>query len=94
MLINDNSSLKKMNGIYFDVGDKDYLGFKNGADEFHNKLIGLGIKHEYIIFNGGHADNGVERAISALTFCQIYCLMRVLHLRSMDMTNWLLLGER
>ena len=68
MLINDSSSLKQMKDIYFDVGDKDYLGFKNGADEFHSKLTSLGIKHEYTVFNGGHADNGVERAISALTF--------------------------
>ncbi len=68
MLTNDSFSLKQMKGIYFDVGDKDLLGFKDGADEFHEKLTNLGIKHEYNVYNGGHSDNGVERAISALTF--------------------------
>lgn len=68
MLKNDSSSLKKMKGIYIDVGNRDYLGFKNAADEFHSELTKLGIKHEYVVFDGGHSDNGVERAINAITF--------------------------
>ncbi|MGB9596760.1 MAG: alpha/beta hydrolase [Candidatus Poribacteria bacterium] len=68
MLKKDSSSLKRMKGIYIDVGNKDYLGFKDGADEFHKTLTELGINHEYVVFDGGHSDNGVERAINAITF--------------------------
>ncbi len=68
MLKKDSSSLKKMKGIYIDVGSNDYLGFKNGADEFHKTLTELGIDHEYVIFDGGHSDDGVNRAINAITF--------------------------
>ena len=38
MLSINSSSLKAMKGIYIDVGNKDLLGFKAAADEFHNKL--------------------------------------------------------
>jgi S-formylglutathione hydrolase FrmB len=68
MLSVDNSPLKAMKGIYIDVGDDDLLGFKAAADEFHKKLLSLGIEHEYNIFEGKHADKGVERAISALMY--------------------------
>lgn len=68
MLKKDSSSLRKMKGIYIDVGSKDYLGFKDGADEFHKTLTELGIKHEYVVFDGGHSDKGVERAINGITF--------------------------
>ena len=68
MLLADNSSMKAMKGIYIDVGDDDLLGFKLAADEFHKQLLNMGIKHEYNVFEGKHADKGIERAISALTF--------------------------
>lgn len=68
MLKKDSSSFKRMKGIYIDVGNRDYLGFKDAADEFHKTLTELGIKHEYVVFDGGHSDNGVERAVSAITF--------------------------
>lgn len=68
MLLADNSSMKAMKGIYIDVGDNDLLGFKLAADEFHKQLLNMGIKHEYNVFEGKHADKGIERAISALTF--------------------------
>ncbi len=68
MLTTYSSSLKSMNGIYIDVGDKDLLGFKEAADAFHQKLISLGIDHIYDVFQGGHSDNGVERAVKALRF--------------------------
>jgi S-formylglutathione hydrolase FrmB len=61
-------SLKSMNGIYFDIGTEDLLGFKDASDTFHNKLLSLGINHEYFIYEGGHSDKGVERAIKAITF--------------------------
>ncbi len=57
-----------MKGIYIDVGDRDLLGFKEAADVFHQKLISLGIDHVYDVFQGGHSDNGVERAVKALSF--------------------------
>ena len=68
MLSADSSPLKAMKGIYIDVGDDDLLGFKAAADEFHKKLLNLGIEHEYNVFEGKHADKGVERAINALTY--------------------------
>jgi S-formylglutathione hydrolase len=67
-----SASLKAMNGIYIDVGTKDLLGFKDAADEFHNKLLSIGIKdddkHKYDVFEGGHADDGIRRAMDAITF--------------------------
>ncbi len=68
MLSTYSSSLKQMKGIYIDVGDRDLLGFKEAADAFHLKLISLGIDHVYDVFEGGHSDNGVERAVKALSF--------------------------
>jgi len=68
MLIAYSPSLKAMKGIYIDVGDKDLLGFKTAADEFNKKLLDLGIVPKYEPFIGGHSDNGVLRAISALTY--------------------------
>lgn len=63
-----SSFLKSMKGIYIDVGDKDLLGFKEAADAFHLELLRLGIDHVYDVFQGGHSDNGVERAVKALRF--------------------------
>jgi len=31
-------------------------------------LLSMGIEHEFNVFQGGHSDKGVERAISALKF--------------------------
>ncbi len=62
------SSLKAMKGIYFDIGTEDLLGFKDASDAFHKNLLGLGIDHEYYIFDGGHSDNGVERVIRVISF--------------------------
>lgn len=61
-------SLKSLKGIYIDIGTKDLLGFKDAADEFHKKLLNINIEHEYYIFDGGHSDNGVERAMKAISF--------------------------
>jgi len=68
MLSTYSKSLASMKGIYIDVGTEDLLGFKEAADAFHEKLLSMGIKHEYNVFEGGHSDNGVERAVSALRF--------------------------
>lgn len=68
MLSECESSLKAMKGIYIDIGDKDLLGFNDAADAFHQKLLDMGIEHEYNVFQGGHSDRGVERAIIAIEF--------------------------
>jgi len=61
-------SLLKLKGIYIDVGDKDLPGFTAAAEAFHQKLLSMGIKHEYNLFQGGHGDNAVERAVSSIGF--------------------------
>lgn len=68
MLSKYSDSLRSMKGIYIDIGTRDLLGFKESADIFHNQLLSLGIKHEYYVFDGGHSDKGVDRAIRVLTF--------------------------
>ena len=68
MLNNDSSSLKKMSGIYIDVGTEDLPGFKQAADAFHQALVEMNIQHEYNVYEGDHYAKEVERATSSLTF--------------------------
>jgi len=68
MLSTYGDSLRKMNGIYIDMGNEDLLGFNAAGDIFHQELIDMGIKHEYNIFQGGHSDNVVDRAVALLEF--------------------------
>lgn len=68
MLSAYGSSLKKMKGIYIDMGDKDLPGFPEAGDTFHRKLKSLDINHTYIVYIGGHTDLAVARAISSLKF--------------------------
>lgn len=68
MLSTYSDSLRSMKGIYIDIGTRDLLGFKESADIFHSRLLSLGINHEYYVFDGGHSDNGVDRAVRVLMF--------------------------
>ncbi len=62
------ASLMEMNGIYIDMGNEDLLGFNVAADAFHQKLTDIGIEHKYHIFQGGHSDNAMDRAVALLEF--------------------------
>ena len=68
MLSNDSAPLMTMKGIYIDVGDEDLPGFKAAADAFHEELTAMGIQHTYHVYQGGHSDNPVVRAVDLLTF--------------------------
>ena len=68
MLSTYGSSLMQMKGIYIDVGDEDLPGFEAATDAFHEKLMEMGVTHEYNVYHGGHEDRVVERATSLLIF--------------------------
>lgn len=60
--------LKRMKGIYIDVGDDDLPGFTVAAKAFDHELTKFGVEHKFNIYQGGHADKAVERAIDSLAF--------------------------
>ena len=47
--------LKRLRGIYFDVGNRDQYQLQFGARQFHSKLQGLGIVHRFEEFEGTHS---------------------------------------
>ena len=61
-------ALKRMKGIYIDVGDDDLPGFTEAVKIFSQELNKLGVLHNLNIYEGGHSDKGVERAIDSLSF--------------------------
>jgi len=63
-----SDNLASLRGIYFEAADKDDYGFNYHADAFHQALDAVGIKHEYVIFDGGHSDTFYDRLPFSLSF--------------------------
>jgi S-formylglutathione hydrolase FrmB len=57
------AQLKAMQGIYFDIGDKDDFGNNYDADQYKSALDAAGIPYHYEFFVGTH-DNHVNQRVS------------------------------
>ena len=68
MLERDPDRFRALDGIYLDVGDDDELGLTPVVLSFHERLLALGIDHEFFMFEGGHSDKPVDRFIRAMEF--------------------------
>lgn len=55
------SHLKKLSGIYLDVGSKDNFHLQYGSRQISKFLSESGIAHEYVEFDGNHFDIGERR---------------------------------
>lgn len=55
------SNLKKLEGIYIDVGNKDNFHLQYGARQISQILKSHHVAHEYIEFDGDHFDIGERR---------------------------------
>jgi enterochelin esterase-like enzyme len=55
------SNLKKLEGVYIDVGSKDNFHLQFGARQISQILKSKNIPHEYVEFDGDHFDIGERR---------------------------------
>lgn len=54
MLDELSENLKKIGYLYLDCGANDEFNLNIGTKSFSQKCHSLGIKHEYLVFHGGH----------------------------------------
>ncbi|WP_373999462.1 alpha/beta hydrolase-fold protein [Bdellovibrio bacteriovorus] len=55
------SNLKKISGIYLDVGSKDNFHLQYGSRQISKFFKSQGLSHEYVEFDGNHFDIGERR---------------------------------
>ncbi|BBG24474.1 alpha/beta hydrolase-fold protein [Sulfuracidifex tepidarius] len=56
-VVNYRDELKRMKGIYLDVGNKDEYNLFVGMRTLHKRMSEIGISHEFKEFSGGHFGN-------------------------------------